>query len=69
MTHTDPLPPRPPRPATAAASTAARDGGHAPAIARQIDENIGRCYRGRVARDLPDPLRTLLARLRTQGGR
>lgn len=36
----------------------------APAIARQIDENLKRLYREQIAQDLPPELAALVARLR-----
>lgn len=36
----------------------------APAVARQIDENLKRLYREQIAQDLPPELAALVARLR-----
>lgn len=41
--------------------------GVPPAIETQIDENLRRLYRASLDDDLPEHLRDLLARLKTQG--
>lgn len=51
-------------PARPAPARRAAGRGVAPAVARQIDENLKRLYREQIAQDLPPELAALVARLR-----
>ena len=82
MTHTDrpERPKGPPPPAPDELGPDRMDGGRmdgsrpatrriAPAVARQIDENLKLLYQSRVEEDLPPQLKDLVARLRgSEGG-